>query len=318
MPLVGCKEDVLQQVSHIWSMLDELCEDDPEAYRKLIEKQMREGAELNVPPEFHSCLCTEMLEPKKGLLYINLCSWKHVPAPQDLNKPLPLYAGKLETEANEGQGQYSVLDVALNPGILQECKKEETHMNQVYMLLLKFSQQQHGLKLSQQYSVVSSSPKSTMDDLYRRLGFQQWPNVGKQPDPASQTPAALLHQISSIRSERQETPAAQIICGPAEHKKKDLIQVISSTFVQPQRPEYQLEMKTDTSGAPHSMELTVELPKVFSVSECQLRISKEDVLLEVEDVYYLLLEFPHSVNEDAASAVFNKKQRKLTLKVEAL
>lgn len=59
-----------------------------------------------------------------------------------------------------------------------------------------------------------------------------------------------------------------------EHKKKDLIQVISSTFVQPQKPEYQLEAKSDTVGVLRSLELTVELPKVSSMSELQLSISE--------------------------------------------
>lgn len=45
---------------------------------------------------------------------------------------------------------------------------------------------------------------------------------------------------------------------------------------------------------------------------------QDDVLLEVEDVYYLLLELPKTVNEDTASAIFNKKKRRLTLKVDVL
>lgn len=92
---------------------------------------------------------------------------------------------------------------------------------------------------------------------------------------ASQTPAALLQQISSLHSEKHdEDMAAQMIRGPAENKNKDLIQVISTTFVQPQEPEYQLEVKADTAGVPRCVELTVELPEVCSMSECQLRISK--------------------------------------------
>ncbi|XP_008278856.1 PIH1 domain-containing protein 2 [Stegastes partitus] len=318
MSSAGSTEDVLQQVNQLWSMLDDLSENDPAGYRRFIEKQMKEGDEFRSPPELHSTLCTEILEPKKGLLYVNICSWKRVPAPQDPSRPLPVYAGKLETGTNEGW--FAVLDVALNPAVLQESEKEQTHINQVYMLALSFAQQQqHEMRLSQRYSVINCSPKSSPDELHRRLGFQKWPNSSKQPDTAGQTPAALLKQISSLRAEKQEEdPAAQIICTPAEHIKKDLIQVISTTFVEPQKPEYQLEVKTDTAGAPRSMELTVELPKVCSMSECQLRMSKDDVLLEVEDVYYLLVEFPKTVNEDTASAIFNKKKRRLTLKVDVL
>uniref|UniRef100_UPI0037E7C34A PIH1 domain-containing protein 2 n=1 Tax=Semicossyphus pulcher TaxID=241346 RepID=UPI0037E7C34A len=312
MSSTGSKDDVLQQVNQFWSMLDDLSQNDPASYRKFIEKQMKEGAEFSAPPELDSCLFTEILGPKKGPLYINICSWKRVPAPQDPSRPVPVCAGKLETGAHEGC--YTVLDVAFNPAVLQECKKDKT---EIYMLALSIAQQQqHGMRLSQQYSVISCSPESSPEDLHRRLGFRKWPN-SKQPDTASQTPAALLQQISSLRSETQDQePAAQIILRPAEHKKKDLIQVISSTFVQPQKPEYQLEVKTDTAGVPHSVELTVELPKVSAMSECQLSISKDDVLLEVEDFYYLFIEFPKTVNEDSASAIFNKKKRRLTLTVD--
>ncbi|XP_068440718.1 PIH1 domain-containing protein 2 isoform X2 [Clinocottus analis] len=304
--------EAFQKVSQLWSILDDLSQDDPAAYRQFIEKQMKEGAEFNAPPELDSCLCTEILEPKKRSLYVNICSWKRVPAPQDPSRPLPLCAGKLETDTHEGW--YSVLDVAINPAVLQDSKKDKT---EVHLLALSFAQQQYGMSLSQQYTVVSSSPKSSPDDVHRRLGFRQWPNTSRQPDTVSQNPAALLQKISSLRSEKpHEDSVVQITSRPAEHKKKDLIQVISTTFVQPQKPEYQLEVKPDARGVAHSMELTVDLPKVCSMSECQLRVSKDDVLLEVEDVYYLLLEFPKTVIEDTAHAIFNKKTRRLTLRVD--
>ncbi|KAJ0047374.1 hypothetical protein NL108_006757, partial [Boleophthalmus pectinirostris] len=252
-------------------------------------------------------------DPNRGQLYINLCSWKRVPAPQHPGKPLPLCVGKLETEDKRGQGPYTVLDVAVNPGLLKEYKPDETEMNRLYMLLLNFVQQQHNLKLSQQYTPVS--PRSTIQDLHRRLGFQQWPSMGNKADTC-QTPASLLQKISSLHTEKEEE--ILIAPEPAEPKKKNLIQVISSTLVQPQRPEYLLEVRPDAEGSPRCVELTVELPKVSNMSECQLRISKDDVLLEVEDVYHLLLDFPHLVDEDSATAVFNKQKRQLTLRVNIL
>lgn len=71
--------------------------------------------------------------------------------------------------------------------------------------------------------------------------------------------------------------AVRVIPRPAESKKTDLIQVISTADAQPQEPQYRLQLKADAAGAPHRIELTVELPMVSSVSECQLRISKVSV-----------------------------------------
>ncbi|XP_008423189.1 PIH1 domain-containing protein 2 isoform X1 [Poecilia reticulata] len=314
MSSTGGREDVLQQVSHFWAMLDDLSQSDPAAYRKFIEEQMKRGAEFNAPPELHSCVRTQILEPKPGLLYINICSWKRVPAPQDQSSSLPLCGGKLERCNGEDQGGccFAVLDVALNPSVLQKRREDKVDINNIYMLALSFAQQQHGMSLSQEYSVVSRSPKGNPDDLQCRLGFQKLPIISKQLETTSQTPATLLRQISSSQRSEEDS-AAQIICRPAEQTKANLIQVISSTFQGPQEPEYVMEVKSDAMGVPRSVELTVELPKVRSMSECQLRVSKEDVLLEVEDVYHLLLEFPKTVNEDTAAAVFNKKKRRLTL-----
>lgn len=70
-------------------------------------------------------------------------------------------------------GAYTVLDIAFNPEVLEDCKKDKAGMDQVYMLALSFAQQQHGLMVSQKYNIVSLCPKNGPEDLRRRLGFQQ-------------------------------------------------------------------------------------------------------------------------------------------------
>ncbi|XP_061915916.1 PIH1 domain-containing protein 2 isoform X1 [Entelurus aequoreus] len=341
----GRSGDVVEQVSRLWSMLDDLCLTDPEAYRSFVEKQVTSGLDYNTPPRVESCIRTDVVEPR-GLLYINICSWKRVPAPQDPSEPLPVYAGSLEAdtniaidgatenfttiigavgspeteEVNPTTGGPTVLDIAFNPEVLQKCKKDKEEMDQVYLLALRFVQKQHGLKLSQRYIIVSFSPRNGPEDLHRRLGFQQQRvNTDKQSDTATQSPESLLQQISSLRAHKEDTELpADIVRGPAV-RKKGLIEVISSTtFQRPEKPECRLEVKAHTEGFPCKLELTVELPKINSMSEWQLKMSKDDVLLEVEDVYYLLLDFPKAVNENSAVAIFNKKSRRLTVTADIL
>lgn len=95
----------------------------------------------------------------------------------------------------------------------------------------------------------------------------------------SQTPATLLEQISLQSESQNEDVEAQMICRPTENKSKGLIQVISTTYTQPREPEYQLEVKADEAGASRCVKLTVELPEVCSMSDCQLKISKVSGLL---------------------------------------
>ncbi|KAM6960541.1 PIH1 domain-containing protein 2 [Aplochiton taeniatus] len=324
MSTIGCpNSDVLQQVNHVWSILDELSQCDPNAYQKFIERQLKEGAEFNAPPKPDSCLRTEMQGLKKGVLYINVCGWKRVPAPKDPNQPVPVCGGKLETDTDGNREEYSVLDVAFSPLVLEEAQKNRREKDQVHLLAMSFAQQQHDLHLSQQYNVTRSKLKGSLEDMQRRLGPQQKLSRAStstnHPGTASQTPASLLQQISSLREvEDQDNPTVQLTPGPKE-PKTNLIQVISSNVTaQPQKPEYQLKIVSDASGMSRSVELSVELPKVSSMSECQLNISQDDVLLEVDDLYYLQVMLPEIVNEESASATFHKKQRRLTLKVSVL
>ena len=66
MSSAGRKEDVLQQVSQLWSMMDELSTSDPAAYRKLIHTQLQEVAGFGSPPELDSRLCAEILVSRLG------------------------------------------------------------------------------------------------------------------------------------------------------------------------------------------------------------------------------------------------------------
>lgn len=79
-------------------------------------------------------------------------------------------------------GWYAVLDVAFNPAALRGRRKDVPDINKVYTVALSFAQQRHGMRLSQEYTVVSCSPKSRSDDLHRRLGLRMQSNLPKQPE----------------------------------------------------------------------------------------------------------------------------------------
>lgn len=72
-------------------------------------------------------------------------------------------------------GWLAVLDVALNPAVLQKRKDDKADINDIYKLALSFAQQQHRMLLSAEYSIVSCSPNSNRDDLRCRLGVQKPP-----------------------------------------------------------------------------------------------------------------------------------------------
>ncbi|KAJ8391247.1 hypothetical protein AAFF_G00095140 [Aldrovandia affinis] len=322
----GQKVD-LQQVNQLWSMLDEMSESDPENYRTFIQRQMKDGAEFCALHRLTAACARSYsqdqceTEPKEGLLYINLCGWKRVPAPKGQSDPVPVTGGRLETVAN-GNEAYSVTDVSFNPDVLQAAQESPQEREQLHLLALSFAQQQHGLRLSQDYTVLSDMLKGTAQSMRHRLASL------RQDTPCASAPAppagpSLLQQISSLRGDQGEsedsTPIHLTPQHQADPEKPPLIQVISSTeSPSPRQPRHHLSVATDTAGAARTLQLTVELPGIRSMSECQLSVSQDDLLLEVGDTYRLHLELPEAVREEEASAVFNRKKQTLSVTVPVL
>ncbi|XP_031647289.1 PIH1 domain-containing protein 2-like [Oncorhynchus kisutch] len=222
------------------------------------------------------CLC---LETKKGLLYINASGWKHIPNPGDENKPVPVCGGKLETDIHEGGDDYSKVDVAFSPAVQQQAQKDKREKDQVHLLALSFTQQQHGLRLAQQYNVSSSKLKGSLEDKQCRLGsLKQSSHQHSLPDPSFPVPADLLLREGQTEDSTpvQLITSVQLSSGPGDqsNKTKNPIQVISSSVTaQPQQPQNQLTVNSDPRDLSRILELTVELPNVHSITECHLIIS---------------------------------------------
>lgn len=71
-----------------------------------------------------------------------------------------------------------VLELAVNPAVLQDSNVKSVD---VCSLALSFAQRHYGLSVSQDFTVIGCSPNSSPDEIYRRLGFRQRPNVCEQP-----------------------------------------------------------------------------------------------------------------------------------------
>lgn len=53
--------DVLNQADSMWKMLDDLADSDPEAYKRFIDKTLKEGSIYFKPPEPCFCIRTDLV-----------------------------------------------------------------------------------------------------------------------------------------------------------------------------------------------------------------------------------------------------------------
>lgn len=67
-----------EEANHIWSMLNDMCESDPSAYRKFVDKHIKEGKEYMAPPKPHMCVSTSKLVSIRYVTRMRLTQSNHI------------------------------------------------------------------------------------------------------------------------------------------------------------------------------------------------------------------------------------------------
>ncbi|XP_060703061.1 PIH1 domain-containing protein 2 [Hemiscyllium ocellatum] len=316
-----CEKVMLQQVNQLWDLLDDMSENNPEAYQKFIQHHLEEGMKQFSLPEAHICFQTRILELNEKLLYVNLCTWSRVPAPKSKSDPVPLAGGRLE-ETVEGREIYSVTDVAYNPEVLKEGNEDPVEKDQLIRLAMKYIEEQHCTHLSYSYTLLKDKLKGSKKQMKLRLTGKADPMQTAKHMSPEESGASLLQQLAMLKSADKESeddnPQICLLSSIKHPKKPGLIEEISSTEFQSgkvETPKYKLLLVKDGNEKTKIIQLKIELPGVFSVKECDLSVSKDDLVIDVTEKYRLQLDLPETISEETVTAKFNKKTHILSVEM---
>uniref|UniRef100_A0A8D2Q763 PIH1 domain-containing protein 2 n=1 Tax=Varanus komodoensis TaxID=61221 RepID=A0A8D2Q763_VARKO len=284
-------EDMLAKVTQLWTMLDDMAESNPEGYRQFMREQLKDVKQYYAPPEPFLCLEARIVDPTEKLLFVNICSWSKVPAPQSPSEPVPLSAGKMEEVSDESE-VYSVLDIAYNPSVLERGKDDPVEKDQLICLSLKYIEEHYDVTLSHSYSSANFKLKGKLERMRQSFRREQAP--------------VLSSQGSTNKGDSELT----LLLKDVAPSKPCIIEEISSTEAPEElrTPAYAVSTRKDADGNALQIELRVELPEVHCISECNLSVSKDDILIECPDKYRLQLDLPQPVNEEATAATFYKRK----------
>ncbi|XP_073513217.1 PIH1 domain-containing protein 2 [Phyllobates terribilis] len=320
-------DQLLSQVNQFWSMLDDMAESNPQSYQKFIQRHVEEGKEFMAPPEPHWCLQTKIPDPDERLLFINICGWRRIPAPESDGHPVPLVAGEL-VDLTDG----AVISIAYSPEVLKKADEDLVEQDQLIRLAMKYIEQQLRVVLSHSYRIAPFKLKGAIQQMRNSLELK-----GKKPKKTKGKTEAvpdrsLLEQLRNIALKEEEKPKPSIerMTESTTKPKVGLIEVISSTELReedlppppqcdlPPPPQYDLTVIKDKSWKTQKLILTAQLQGVHCVSSCDLSVSKDDLLLEVPGKYRLCLDLPVLINEDTVTAKYNKANSSLTVSMSVL
>ncbi|XP_051494461.1 PIH1 domain-containing protein 2 [Apus apus] len=298
------------QAAQLWALLDELAENDPRAYERLLRQQRARAARLLAPPRPHLCLRARCGGVAGRPVFINICSWERVPAPRSRCGPAPASAGRLE-EGSAGGDLYSVIDVAYNPDVLQRGEENPEKMEHLIRLTLRFVEERCNLPLSHLYTREPFRLKGSLEAMQARLEGRQLPPPPSNQDTKQElTLEELLHCLGA-----EECSRAPVLLREEREPRAEvpLIQEVSRAgrAEQPRAPAHEVITVKDANQKPLRVELRIKLPQLSSVAECDLRVSKDDLIIEVPEKYKLHLDLPELVDEERTTATFHKGKGEL-------
>ncbi|KFO20740.1 PIH1 domain-containing protein 2 [Fukomys damarensis] len=303
---------LLTQITQFWNLLDDLAESDPECYKNFIQQELKEGKQLCTGPEPHFCLQTRILKPKEKILFINLCQWKRIPTPQLSMYPVPLSVGRPE-DITETSDEYTVINVAYNPEVLQATEKEQVKKDQIIKMAMKCVEEQFQLTLSHSYHITKFKIKGSIQRMKQNL-------MGMQDDVTDlRQKIRKEHTLEQLRNSTVNNsdhfPHLLLPKDQVSSEARCLIEEISTTetHVEMKIPIYDLKVLKDQHEKPLKIELKVDLPGINEVSLCDLSVSEDDLLIEVSEKYRLHLNLPESVNTEMTTAKFIKEKSTLII-----
>ncbi|KAI8779613.1 PIH1 domain-containing protein 2 [Biomphalaria glabrata] len=313
-------DQMASKAQQIWAMLDDMAENDPAAYQKFIDQQMKEGRDNMTLPEPHMCVLVTMCTKPPKKLYINFCSWKRVPEPKSPQDPVPVTGIPITHEESQ-EGSFALTSVAFNPQVLEEYgrnAKNPVDGDTLIQLALDYIEAQCNVKVHRTYTVLSKDILFKGDFDHVRLQFK---NVFKRKEPSSGEGREqedvlgsidtenLLHQILNISGSQKISDKKTVNSVLQTNKDKKLIEEIKD--IKLTTPKYSLE--TVNMRTEKHLVLKVELCNANSVSQCELDISEDDVFLLVPGLYELKVKLPNCINDESAKAKFCKKTSTLTV-----
>ncbi|PVD27474.1 hypothetical protein C0Q70_12635 [Pomacea canaliculata] len=324
LPELGSDEEgnnkLLQQAQQVWNMLDDLADNDPQGYQRFIQKQTADYKEMTAPPQPYMCVKTHFQAGEA--LYVNIMSWARIPAPKSQHDNIPLFAAPVMDDKKGERKEISTVSITTNPQVLKDCAKDRSQMTMFIHLVLEYLEHLCHQPVTQHFEVLPDDSSFKGDLQAVQNGFLQAlhkslekrDNHSKMDDgKGKESEDSVLTQLSKITVCADGASNGQKLTPTGLNtntNKKVLIEEIEVTknLI---TPKYDLHI----SQASNTLVLTVHLPHVTSVSQCQLDVSQDDVKLQVSDKNYLTVTFPVVVDDTKALARFNKKLSTLTLHV---
>ncbi|CAK8678261.1 PIH1 domain-containing protein 2-like [Clavelina lepadiformis] len=327
------QREMQDQAKYIWDRLDDLSATDPTAYKKFIDKQMKEREMFMSAPEPKICFISKPeTEGTNFDIFVNVCGWKRIPYPSDDTEPLKFMAGfKRNYKGSKNCKQHMTIPVAANDKVLDELLKSSIDKHELVLLIIEFIHFHLKIKLSKNYRPCKELFKGDLPANPRALfiknpqsefsdeDIRNLVETGKTPEDILSSPETLLEKLSTKdtapSNQKENDFVKNFMDNKGETNHKKLIEEVERTM---ETPDYSLVELEENDDLCHRFVLKIKLPLIQKTSDCNLTISKNEIDLKVPEKYLLKLPLPKDIDDYSSKAQFSKKSSCLTLTMPIL
>ena len=307
-----------KQASQMWEMLDDMAAQDPESYAKFMQQNMEKGAELFTKPKSEACIRAEFhTPPNKSIskyLYVNVFTWKQISEPKNSQSPIPMTCSEMKILSTGGTDVF-VIAVAVNPSVYIECCEDKTDLKDLFQLTLTYVKDVRKLDIGSEFSRLKTTCKGdaslSSNWLYEMVFAKSLPE--KYSTPAKDddiSNSEIVDQLSKLSISKPENSQS------TQKIEKKLIEEISQQeFEEKEIPLYTSAIKTRENQ--EVLKLCITLPKIESVDELDLQISRDEVHLSSE-FYQFSINLEREVDETSVQAKFEKSKHLLRISMNCL
>ncbi|CAF1113924.1 unnamed protein product [Didymodactylos carnosus] len=319
---------VNEKAKHIWKMLDELADSDPNAYKNFIEKTLNDGKEWMAPPTPLMTIRSTLLSyPNIRVFYLNVFTWSRLPSSKTESTKIYSLEPIKTTHNNEN---CIIVNVAIHPDILECENKNELEQKRPQIIKATFDliASQYDLLLdSNQYEILTECNCIGNKEQYQNEFVKPLKNknnnsvnMNSNSDAHEQLlenglSPSLINQLSSfsIKASSPPPPPPPSECKIASQNPKVLIEEMTDT-----KSDNWLKPVFTEEILNNRLLIRINLPGCDQVSDCDVTVKDHFVTILCEKIRMKLslnLKKRNVTDSNRLTAKFIRKTQQLVLSV---
>ncbi|KAL3318083.1 PIH1 domain-containing protein 2 [Cichlidogyrus casuarinus] len=312
--------------NEIWAMLDRLQQSEPQKYREFVKKQIEEGSRRLSKPKFRFAIELQTKSHNFRYLVIVYVEWSSIPTEVENSESLPMRASAL---LDSDSSSKKIVILSFNQKVIDQHLETKDDANQLLWLGAIYCHNELAIETILSHEVMHSDSPSTPfmiktnsfiseEDICKAFGidsslfeYQLAEKIVKNED------IDISDMVNSASQKYEEegrlTEENLLIPGNKTKKSPNLIEELNANLI-----EWSYFFTTQREDSIKFLSLAFKLPGIHSISEVEIDISKDTILMNVVNFDPLSIKLPCSIVTSSAKAKLNTKKEILHVIAQTL